>query len=91
MFHPRGLGILCNCAPIIIKRLTVKIIKIDKNRHKEVIVWDNCQLNTKKNIKKKVLLEFVNRVHVFSKALLTFFTVAMSVQGSRSHSNILTG
>lgn len=41
--------------------------------------------------KKKVLLEFVNRVHVFSKALLTFFTVAMSIQGSRSHSNILTG
>lgn len=54
MFHPRGLGILCNCAPIIIKRLTVKIIKIDKNRHKEVIVCDNCQLNTNtKLIKKK--------------------------------------
>lgn len=94
MFHPRGLGILCNCAPIIIKRLTVKIIKIDKNRHKEVIVCDNCQLNTNTKLikkKKKVLLEFVNRVHVFSKALLTFFTVALSIQGSRSHSNILTG
>lgn len=45
MFNPRRLGILCKCAPIIIKRLTIKKSKSKKkNRHEEIIVCDNCQL-----------------------------------------------